>query len=379
MFIQEGRRGPRYAERRALPRRRGRVPERGRLRRSGIRQAGRQSLSLPVHHQRRAPQMGARAARGSAIRDDRRWLADEIEGTRHDIVRTQRRLLTGEPLLIWGEYGDDALRVRNTATLIEALDTLHELAQEQPRMLRLWTAADDQVVAVANDDHVCAVRRRVAGWLCDVVRRDQARPIRSTVIDHDGRTLRCRGRRLHPVVRARAMRCSTSSSTATSGRRYEVEGRIPSLLLMMGDVDRKAALETRARATASGSTRSSLPRNDAGPARGRARRDDDAGRGRRAVGPSELSAWAKRLIEMLALARADRARAVTHNLDEISYQLGGLLQAHGDRRRALARYRGLARERDRRRARHQDAVRDRWRSAGRAATLSRVISRSTKW
>ena len=42
--------------------------------------------------------------REGALRAIADGMLTEVEGTRHEIVKTQRRLLTGDPLLIWGEY-----------------------------------------------------------------------------------------------------------------------------------------------------------------------------------------------------------------------------------------------------------------------------------
>ena len=82
------------------------------------------------------------------IRDIADGLLIEVEAEPFEIVRTARRTPVGEPLLIWGEYPDDALHVRSEHELLGALDALHASSLERPRMLRLWSAADDQVVAV---------------------------------------------------------------------------------------------------------------------------------------------------------------------------------------------------------------------------------------
>src|SRR5256885_7056296 len=47
----------------------------------------------------------------------------------------------------------------------------------------------------------------------------------------------------------------------------------------------------------------------------------------RPLGVAELSAWARRLLEMLHARELIELGKV--NLDELTYQLGGLLQAHG--------------------------------------------------
>src|SRR4051812_2393689 len=92
----------------------------------------------------------------SQIREISDGLLIEVMGERFDIVRTHRRTPVGEPLLIWGEYPDDALRVRNEGELLGALDALHAIAADRPRMLRVWSAADDQLVAALWGDS-CAL------------------------------------------------------------------------------------------------------------------------------------------------------------------------------------------------------------------------------
>ena len=106
-----------------------------------------------------------------------------------------------------------------------------------------------------------------------------------------------------------------------------VEGRIPSLLLMMGDVDRKAALAVRSHVhnvleKTSLSQLFPIPFEVAAVDELTSPLELGA-----PLGPLELSAWARHLLEILQvreLIELERAP----NLDEISYQLGGLLQAH---------------------------------------------------
>ncbi len=265
--------------------------------------------------------------RESALRAIADGMLTEIEGTRHDLVRTQRRMLTGEPLLIWGEYGDDALHVRNTSTLIEALDTLHQLAKEHPRMFRLWTAADDQVVAVVNGDQ-CAlyVVESLDGYATSC--GESGRTDSFTVMDPDGRTLSVPFADCIPWSRARNALLNFVDK-GNLGPEIEVEGRIPTLLLMLGEVDRKAALETRAEPPKR-LARSSLPRMMT-PVPDPVEVDEPTMpvEADSALTAERLSAWAKRLLGMLH-ARELIELGKTNNLDEITYQLGGLLQAHGN-------------------------------------------------
>ncbi len=264
--------------------------------------------------------------RESAMRAIAEGMLIDVEGTRHDIVRTTRRQLVGDPLLIWGEYGDDALHVRNTSTLIEALDTLHKTAKEHPRLFRMWSAADDQVVAVASGD-LCAlyVVESLDGYATSV--GDASLDDSFSVTDHDGRPLqvpladcvswdRARNALLNFVV------------NGNLGPEIKIEGRIPSLLLMLGDVDRKTALESRDEPPKK-LARSSLPRMMT-PIPVAVEHDEPTMpvEADSALTADRLAAWARKLLEMLH-ARELIEIGKTNNLDEITYQLGGLLQAHG--------------------------------------------------
>lgn len=264
--------------------------------------------------------------REGALRAIAEGMLDEIEGTRHEIVRTSRRELVGHPLLIWGEYGDDALQVRNTSTLIEALDTLHTLARQHPRLFRLWTAADDQVVAVTSGE-LCAlyVVESLDGYATSCGDRTLADSF--TVTDHDGGVLAVPLADCIPWDRARNALLNFVDH-GNLGPEIAIEGRIPTSLLMMGEVDRKAALQTRAEPPRK-LARSSLPRMMT-PVPDPVDNEEpttpvevDAG-----LTSERLSAWAKRLLEILH-SRELVELGKTNSLDEISYHLGGLLQAHG--------------------------------------------------
>src|SRR6201990_3380432 len=80
----------------------------------------------------------------------------EAEGERFEVVRTGARQPTGAPLLIWGAYNDDALLVQSLDDLTIALDTLRLYALDKPRIVRMWSSSDDQLVAVLWRDQ-CAL------------------------------------------------------------------------------------------------------------------------------------------------------------------------------------------------------------------------------
>jgi hypothetical protein len=250
----------------------------------------------------------------------------ELEATRHDIVRSTRRELTGHPLLIWGEYGDDALHVRSTTVLIEALDTLHKSADEVPRMIRLWSAADDQVVAVISGDQ-CAlyVVESLDGYATSC--GDSGQTDAFMAADHDGRALEVPIADCVPWDRARNALLNFVDN-GNLGPEIQIDGRIPSQLLMMGDVDRKAALESRDEPPKK-VARSSLPRMMTPvPILVEHEEPTMPVEADVAMTAEKLAAWARRLIERLhnrELIELGKA----NNLDEITYHLGGLLQAHG--------------------------------------------------
>jgi hypothetical protein len=138
---------------------------------------------------------------------------------------------------------------------MDAIDTLHASAHTEPRLLRLWSAADDQLVAALWGDR-CAlyVVESADGYATSV--GDQSLHESFEVLDHEGHTL--------TVPFADCVSWDYARRALVRFIGYSdlgdipVEGRIPSLLLMMGDVDRRAALEVRANVPRE-LARSSLP------------------------------------------------------------------------------------------------------------------------
>jgi len=258
----------------------------------------------------------------------------EAEGERVEVARTHRRQPTGDPLLIWGAYNDDALAVRNLDDLVAALDTLRRYAVDKPRILRVWSPSDDQLVAaVWRDDCALYVLESLDGYATSA--GDPLRTDSFEVIDHDGKPLVVpRSDCVRWPVACRAL--IRFAAHGDLGPEVAVDGRIPSQLLMLGELDRHAVLAMRA-APAHDPLRSSLPRllpdamSDFAEATsvGEDTVDSAAPIQYAALGAAELTAWSRRLIQALfgqgLLELGDRSR-----IDEISYQLSGLLQAHGD-------------------------------------------------
>jgi hypothetical protein len=268
----------------------------------------------------------ALTVRESHIRDIADGIQIEVEGDRFDIVRTKRREPTGHPLLIWGEYGDDALLVHGQHELFGALDSLHASATETPRMMRLWSASDDQVVAVVwGDLSALYVVESLEGYATST--GDLARTDSFEVLDHDGTPMSVPYADCVPWMIGRPA-LWWFLEHGDLGPAVKVEGRIPSVLLMMGDVDRKAALAARPEPPRE-LTRSSLPRmavpviDEVFPEEHTNPVDIQPIRTN-----EDLSAWARRLVDVLS-SRELIELGEGPNLDEITYQLGGLLEAHG--------------------------------------------------
>jgi len=262
----------------------------------------------------------------------------EVEGTRHEVAQDKRQR-SGYGLMIWGEYGDDALRIGNHRTLIEALDALRETAADAPKLFRLWTPADDQVVAVVWGE-LCAlyVVQSEDGYATST--GDRSRNDSFAVTDHDGRKLLVPHADCVTFSRARNALINFMDH-GNLGPEIAIDGRIPSSLLMMGDVDRAAALANREkpakRVTGTSLVRMKsptlpMPMTMTVTVTGSAVEPIEQDESTKPVEADaellaeQLTAWAKRLIE--ALHARSLIELGAHNLDEISYQLGGLLQAH---------------------------------------------------
>ncbi|MDQ3341211.1 MAG: hypothetical protein M4D80_39155 [Myxococcota bacterium] len=264
--------------------------------------------------------------REAAIRDIADGLLIEIMGVRFDIVRTKQRQPSGEPLLVWGEYVDDALAIRDDEQFLVAIDGLQTASFDAPRMLRVWSAMDDQCVAVIKGD-ACAlyVVESVDGYGTST--GDLSRNESFEIADQEGKPMTVPWADCIPWGVAR-LALAHFMRHGELGQSVLLEGRIPSLLLMMGDIDRKAALATRGEAP-SELKRTSLPRMST-PIPAEIIATDELTAPHDVEAPlkmEELSAWARRLIEVLYTR--ELIEIGNSNLDEITYQLGGLLQAHG--------------------------------------------------
>jgi len=264
--------------------------------------------------------------------DEIRAIADglqiEAEGERSEVSRTHQRQPSGDPLLIWGAYNDDALAVRNLDDLIAALETLRLAALDDPRVVRIWSPSDDQLVAVVWRDH-CAlyVIESIDGYATST--GDPQRTDAFEVLDHDGNPL------VVPWADCVAWPAACRAlirfaAHGDLGAEIAVEGRIPSQLLMHGELDRQAMLAMRA-TPAREPARSSLPRLTPQPVPVAVPESADATAPVERIRPgvAELAAWGRRLVQLL-FARELIELGDGPGIDEICYQLSGLLQAHGE-------------------------------------------------
>jgi hypothetical protein len=290
----------------------------------------------------------------------------EVDGECAEIANRHRREPTGEPLLIWGGYDDDALSVRSLDDLVAALELLRLAALDEPRVLRVWSPSDDQLVAAIWRDH-CAlyVLESADGYATSS--GDPRRSDEFEVLDHDGNRLVVRW--ADCVAWSSACRAlSRFAAHGDLGPELAVERRIPSQLLMHGELDRQAVLAMRAepardprgcslirmtatavpvampdsvdatvpvaRSETGGGNPDGLAGGAGGGAPGGITRSETGGGDPRGIDrvpadAAELAAWGRRLIQLLferALIELDDGTGI----DELCYQLSGLLQAHGD-------------------------------------------------
>jgi hypothetical protein len=236
--------------------------------------------------------------RTQQLRDIAAGLIDELDGRRFD---GNSRVTRGEPLLVWGEYDEDALRVRSRSDLAVALDALYSIGAVEPLLARLWSTSDDQVVAVFNGlDVALYVVGSQHGYGTSV--GDPTRSDAFELVDHDVGQIsipwaHCIQWRL---ARPALLRFAEYGDL---GDAIMLDGSIPSGLLVLGDVERSSELETR-RTPVQDPAATSLPRK------------------------APAGAWAERLLR--SLVELHLIEIDTSVQDRITAYLAMLLQAHGD-------------------------------------------------
>jgi hypothetical protein len=169
---------------------------------------------------------------------------------------SEGRVRRGEPLLVWGEYDGDALRVRALADLEIALAGIYAFAAIEPCVLRLWSSADDQIVGVVNGlDCALYVVHSAHGYGTSI--GDASRPGAFELDGHDLGTLAVAWAQCLPWRAARDALIRFAEHGDVGD--IALDGSIPTQLLVAGDFDRAAVLATR-RAPPTDPALSSLPR-----------------------------------------------------------------------------------------------------------------------
>lgn len=236
--------------------------------------------------------------RTQQLRDVAAGLVDEIDGRR---LEGGSRVTRGEPLLVWGEYDEDALRVRSLGDLAVAIDALYAIGAIEPVLARLWSTADDQVVAVFNGGdvalHIVASHHGYGTSIGDPTRTDAFE-----LEDHDVGPIAIAWAHCVPwrLARPALLRFAEYGDL---GEDIMLDGSIPSALLVLGDFDRSSELETRRTPVADPSL-TSLPRK------------------------APCGSWAERLLG--GLIELHLIEVDTSVQDRITAKLAMLLQAFGD-------------------------------------------------
>ncbi len=178
--------------------------------------------------------------REQQIRDIAGGLLEEVEARRiAEGTRTNR----GDALLVWGEYDEDALRVRGLTDLGIALDAMQAVSVIEPCLVRLWSTGDDQVVAALNGlDAALYVVASEHGYGRSV--GDPTRDDSFEIVDHDVGTVPIPWADTIPWALARAGLLHFAEH-GELGEQVILDGSMPTQFLMLGDFDRGAELASR--------------------------------------------------------------------------------------------------------------------------------------
>ena len=153
------------------------------------------------------------------------------------------RTTRGDALVVWGEYDDDALRIRTVTDLCIALDGMHARGTVEPCLLRMWSPSDEQAVVVFHGFE-CAIYvvHSVDGYGRSV--GDPTRVDTFELVDHDVGEISIPSTDLVPWRVARPALLQFVEH-GTLGDSVILEGTIPTQFLFLGDFDRAAELATR--------------------------------------------------------------------------------------------------------------------------------------
>ena len=192
--------------------------------------------------------------REQQIRDIAGGLIDEVEALP---LAEGTRTTRGDALLVWGEYDEDALRIRTKTDLGVALDALYGMGLQEPILVRLWSSSDDQAVAIMNGFE-CAIYvvQSEQGYGRTV--GDPTRTETFPLVDHDVGSIEIPWADLVPwrVARPALIRFAEHGDLGDS---VIVDGAIPTHFLFLSDMDRAAELATR-RTPPADPAQSSIPR-----------------------------------------------------------------------------------------------------------------------
>jgi hypothetical protein len=187
------------------------------------------------------------------IRDIAGGFLDEVDAVpMAEGTRTSR----GEALIVWGEYDDDALRIRSLTDLAIALDALYAQGHLEPCLVRLWSPGDEQAVAAFSGlDCAIYIVHAANGYGRSV--GDPTRSDTFELTDHDVGPVSISYADCVPwrVARSALLRFAERGEL---GDDVILDGSIPTQFLMLGDFDRDAELATR-RQPAADPALSSLP------------------------------------------------------------------------------------------------------------------------
>jgi len=236
--------------------------------------------------------------REQQIRDIAGGELTEIDAEREDTARAAK----GDPLLVWGEYATDALRVRTERELGLALDALYAAAAQPDaaQSLRLWSRLDDQLFAVIYGEQCAIYVVQTSEGDYGTSAGDPTRTEAFEIVDHDVGTLTIPWSDCVPWPTARAG-LLTFAETGHLG--LELDYRMPSALLILGDTTREAELANRGQPFAD-PAQTSLVR----------------------INP--YTRWARRLID--SLRSLELVELLDVVVDNVTLQIAATLAAHGD-------------------------------------------------
>jgi hypothetical protein len=239
------------------------------------------------------------ALREQQIRDIAGGELSEIDAERDDI---STRAAKGDPLIIWGTYPDDAMRVRTERELGIALDALYAAAAQPDaaKSLRLWSRLDDQLFAVIYGEQCAIYVVQTSDGGYGTTAGDHTRTEAFDITDHDVGTLTIPWADCVPWPDARK---ALIGFAETGELGLELDYRMPSALLILGDTSREHELETRGQPAADPS-RTSLVR----------------------INP--YTRWARRLID--ALRTLELIELLDVAVDGVTLQVAATLASHGD-------------------------------------------------